>query len=92
MIVGMDLAGSPRRPTGLCILRGLIARVRVVFSDEEILPLVSKASPDLVAIDAPLALPAGRTAIQDRSGGHFRPCDLALRERGIRFFPITLDP
>jgi predicted nuclease with RNAse H fold len=66
--------------------------VQVVFSDEEIVRLVAQAGPDLVPIDAPLTLPAGRTTIQDRSGGHFRPCDLALRQRGIRFFPVTLGP
>ncbi|RFT16427.1 MAG: hypothetical protein OP8BY_1605 [Candidatus Saccharicenans subterraneus] len=51
-----------------------------------------KADPLLVAIDAPLSLPPGRRDIEDRRGGHFRSCDLELRKRGIRFFPITLGP
>lgn len=92
MVVGVDLAGSPHRPTGVCILRGLRAQTHIAFADEEILTWVAQARPDLVPIDAPLSLPAGRTTIDDRSGPHFRACDLELRRRGIRFFPITLGP
>ena len=92
VIVGVDLAGSPRRPTGVCVLRGLTARTRIACTDEEILSAIAQARPDLVPIDAPLSLPAGRATIQDRSGSHFRECDLELRRRGIRFFPVTLGP
>jgi len=92
VVVGVDLAGSPRRPTGVCILRGVKARTQIALTDEEILNAIAQARPELVPIDAPLSLPAGRTTIQDRSGPHFRPCDVELRRRGIRFFPITLGP
>ncbi|MEN6336165.1 MAG: DUF429 domain-containing protein, partial [Phycisphaerales bacterium] len=92
VVVGVDLAGSPRRPTGVCILRGLKARTHVAFADDQILDLIDQAKPDLVPIDAPLSLPGTRTTIHDRSGGHFRECDIELRKRGIRFFPITLGP
>jgi predicted nuclease with RNAse H fold len=92
VVVGVDLAGSPRRPTGVCILRGVRARTQIAFTDEEILDTIAPARPDLVPIDAPLSLPAGRTTIHDRSGPHFRECDLELRRRGIRFFPVTLGP
>jgi len=92
VVVGIDLAGSPRRPTGICILRGLKAQTHIAFSDKEIMDLVLQAQPDLVPIDAPLTLPVGRRTIHDRSGPHFRECDLALRKRGIRFFPVTLGP
>jgi predicted nuclease with RNAse H fold len=92
VVVGVDLAGSPRRPTGVCVLRGIAARTRIALTDEEILTRVAQARPDLVAIDAPLSLPAGRATIHDRAGPHFRECDLELRRRGIRFFPITLGP
>jgi predicted nuclease with RNAse H fold len=92
VVVGVDLAGSPRRPTGVCILRGMKARTHIALTDEEILSSIDKAQPDIVPIDAPLSLPAGRKTIHDRSGAHFRDCDLELRERGIRFFPITLGP
>jgi predicted nuclease with RNAse H fold len=92
VVLGIDLAGSPRRPTGLCLLRGLRAQTRVAFSDEDILNTVHQARPDLVPIDAPLSLPQGRRTIHDRSGEHFRDCDRELQRRGIRFFPITLGP
>lgn len=45
VIVGIDLAGSPKRPTGLRVLRDLTAETHVVFSDEEILPFVDDTSP-----------------------------------------------
>jgi predicted nuclease with RNAse H fold len=91
-IVGVDLAGSPRRPTGVCVLHGMRAETHIVSDDEEILNVIRQTQPDLVPIDAPLSLPEGRTTIHDRSGEHFRACDRELRRRGIRFFPITLGP
>ncbi len=91
IVVGLDLAGAPGRPTGFCLLGGLEARTQDLFSDEEILAACA-ASPDLVAIDAPLHLPPGRSSIHDRNDSHYRPCDLELRRRKIPFFPITLGP
>lgn len=91
-IVGIDLAGSPRRPTGLCMLRNLNAETHVAFSDDDILNFVKEARPVLVPIDAPLSLPNGRLTIHDRSGEHLRECDRELLRRGIRFFPVTLGP
>ncbi len=92
VVVGLDLAGAPGRPTGFCLLRGLRAETRDLFGDEEILAAAGEAAPDLVAIDAPLHLPPGRSSIEDRNGAHYRPCDLELRRRRIPFFPITLGP
>ena len=92
VVVGIDLAGSPKRPTGLCVLRDLTAETRVVFSDDEILNFVNEARPVLIPIDAPLSLPNGRLTIHDRAGEHLRECDRALLRYGIRFFPVTLGP
>ncbi|MCA9473375.1 MAG: DUF429 domain-containing protein [Nitrospirales bacterium] len=92
VIVGVDLAGSPRRPTGLCTLRGMTALSEVAYDDQRILEFVDQAKPDLVPIDAPLSLPRGRTTIHDRNGEHLRECDRELQRLGIRFFPITLGP
>ncbi len=92
VVVGIDLAGSPRRPTGVCLLRGLKAHTYIAFSDEDILHAVQRAQPDLIPVDAPLSLPKGRRTIHDRSGEHFRKCDRELLRRGFRFFPVTLGP
>jgi len=91
-IAGIDLAGSPRRPTGFCLIEGKTIETTTVYGDEEILGRLKKFVPVVVAIDAPLSLPPGRKQIEDQTGGHFRSCDLALREKGLRFFPITLGP
>jgi predicted nuclease with RNAse H fold len=92
VVVGVDLAGSPRRPTGICVLRRMKAQTRIAFTDEEILESIHKARPDVVPIDAPLSLPNGRKTIHERSGEHLRACDRELQRRKIRFFPITLGP
>lgn len=92
MVLGIDLAGSPRRPTGVCVLEGDRARTHLAFDDDEIMACVRDADPDLIPIDAPLSLPPGRRSIHERAGEHFRPCDRVLQQRGIRFFPITLGP
>jgi hypothetical protein len=95
-ILGLDLAGSPRRPTGFCILRGRRVAVGHLFGDEDIIATVDTAAPDLIAIDAPLALPAGRCCLLNTCAcagtTHFRVSDLELRRLGIRFFPMTLGP
>lgn len=93
VVAGIDLAGSPRRNTGVCLLKGKrILMWDTLFSDEDILDFIATSKPDLIAIDAPLNLPPGRKSLDDRNGEHFRPCDRELMKRGIRFFPITLGP
>jgi predicted nuclease with RNAse H fold len=92
IVVALDLAGSPKRPTGFCLLRGESVETRDLYADDEILDAVRKAAPALVTIDAPLSLPPGRTSIHERNDSHYRVCDMELRRRGIPFFPITLGP
>lgn len=92
-IVGIDLAGSPKRMTGMCAMEGTrILEYCVAHDDKDIMSFVMAARPALVTIDAPLNLPPGRRSLADRNGEHFRPCDRMLHQRGIRFFPITLGP
>jgi len=91
-VVGLDLAGSPKRPSGFCLLKGRDAETADLFSDAEILEAVRRTAPALVAIDAPLSLPPGRASIHERNDAHYRVCDLELRRRHIPFFPITLGP
>jgi predicted nuclease with RNAse H fold len=92
-VVGVDLAGSPRRNTGICLLEGMtVSSYATVHGDEEILSFIDRARPDLIAVDAPLSLPPGRKTLEERTGEHFRASDRELLKRGIKFFPITLGP
>jgi len=92
VVVGVDLAGSPRRPTGVCLLKGMHAKTHIAFSDDDILKVINKTEPDFLPMDAPLSLPLGRKTIHDPTGVHLRECDRELQRRNIRFFPITLSP
>ena len=92
-VIGIDLAGVESRPTGFCVLdEHLITKTKVLFTDEEIIEEVESVTPDLISIDAPLALPKGRKSIDDKNGPHFRECDKELARMGIKFFPVTLGP
>lgn len=91
--VGVDLAGSFRRPTGLCSLNDeLIAEFTTVYKDSEIIKFIEDVKPNVVAIDAPLSLPRGRKSLNDKGGPHLRSCDKELLKLKIKFFPITLGP
>jgi predicted nuclease with RNAse H fold len=91
VFLGIDLAGSPRGPTGMALLdEKLRCRTWVRYLDEEILADVDSFKPLVVGVDAPLGLPRGRESLESRGPPHFRECDLELRRRGIRFFPITI--
>jgi uncharacterized protein len=92
-VVGLDLAGSPRRRTGFCALGpGPELSVCALGPDDEVVDATLAAAPAVVAIDAPLFLPLGRRTIEDRSGPHLRAADRELLRLGLRFFPITLGP
>jgi predicted nuclease with RNAse H fold len=91
-ILGIDLGGVEHRPTGVCVLRRSRAKTSLLYKDAEILDLVKKVKPSLVAIDAPLTLPPGRRSMEERTDRHLRPADEELRRRRIPFFPITLGP
>ncbi len=56
---GIDLAGSPRNPTGVAVVETLGDRVVAlltdrVYSDGEIIDFLAEHSPRLVLVDAPL--------------------------------------
>ncbi len=92
VVIGLDLAGSEARPSGLCILRDMSAVTCVLYSDEEIIQSIEDSKPKIIAIDAPLTLPKGRKSLEQRSSIHLRECDRELLKRRIRFFPLTLGP
>lgn len=81
-VVGVDLAGSPKRITGLCYLeRDMHTDVSRAFSYDEIMLFIDEHYVEVVTIDAPLSLP--------RSGS-LRKCDEELRKAGIKVLPPTL--
>ena len=91
--LGIDLAGVESRPTGMCVMDGdLRVSTCLMYSDDDILWQTIEAKPDLVAIDAPLALPRGRGSLAKRNNIHLRECDRELLRMGIKFFPLTLGP
>jgi uncharacterized protein len=79
--IGIDLAGSPKNDTGFCVLEvtgdDKVLSVSLLHSDSEILENINKASPDLIAIDAPLTY-----------AGMNRECDSILSSYGA--LPVTL--
>lgn len=81
--VGVDLAGSAKRYTGLCRMKtDLFCESSLCREDEEIIEFVVSSEPSVVAIDAPLSLP--------KTGQTLRSCDKKLIEMNIRVFPPTL--
>lgn len=92
-VVGIDLAGSPKRDTGICLLHNKrIVRYATLHENDEIISFVKESNPQIIGIDAPLSLPPGRKSLEDNNGIHLRECDKELTKRKIRFFPVTLGP
>ncbi len=65
--IGIDLAGVEKNPTGIAIVSSLQLTTCIVRRDCEILEIVSRYRPRVVAIDAPLTSPtSGYTRFVDR--------------------------
>ncbi|MGB7994436.1 DUF429 domain-containing protein, partial [Methanoregula sp.] len=92
--VGIDLTGSERRASGMCVLRGWNASLSLAHTDEELIRIVETADASLVSIDSSLGLPAGRCCVEDscecRKYGIMRDCERILRKRGIRVYPTLI--
>jgi predicted nuclease with RNAse H fold/dephospho-CoA kinase/DNA polymerase III epsilon subunit-like protein len=94
-IVGIDLTGSEARGSGWCLLDGRNANYATIFTDEELLAETLNCKPDLVSIDSPLCLPAGRTSVDDADPGRerfgiMRECERELKRRGVNVYPCLL--
>lgn len=91
-ILGIDLAGKEENPTGLCVLQNKQLFLKTLHKNLEILEMIEKIKPSLIAIDAPLSMPKGRCCLeQDCScaiGGHFRQAEREIRSYG-RLLPLT---
>ena len=77
-IVGIDLAGKEKNPSGFCIMAEEGTRTLLLNSDNEILRKVEKVKPDLICIDAPFSFP---------QEGYFREGDMEMRKDG--FDPLS---
>lgn len=81
IIIGIDLAGKEKNSTGLATWKEKEVETCLVYTDEEILEVISLTKPLIVAIDSPLNLP---------KKGIFRKADIELLKRGYRVFPPGL--
>jgi predicted nuclease with RNAse H fold len=94
LVVGIDLTGLERRPSGICVLDGRDANLSLVSSDREITRLAEVVGPAIISIDSSLGLPAGRCCVEDtcecRKYGIMRECERILRKRGIRVYPTLI--
>lgn len=86
----MDPAAADGRESGVFILEGDRHEILSVFSLQEIIDEVK--SVEVVAVDAPISLPAGRCCLEADCScsrhGHFRRADLELRRYGS-VLPLT---
>ena len=93
--VGIDLTGSEKRPSGWCSLVGNHSRQTTVASDQEIVAKTLLEAPDIISIDSPLSLPAGRISVSDDDPGRkqygiMRECERELKRRGINVYPCLI--
>ncbi|MCX7880207.1 MAG: DUF429 domain-containing protein [Ignavibacteria bacterium] len=56
LILGIDLAGLPKNPSGICLLDEVSVSFQIVFEDIQILSIIESLNPSLIAIDAPISL------------------------------------
>lgn len=74
-IIGIDLAGKDKNPTGFCVMTDAKTDVRLLKTNEEIIRAVEEVEPDVVAIDAPFSFP---------KEGHYRDSDEKLQQEGFK--------
>jgi predicted nuclease with RNAse H fold len=79
-IIGIDLAGKEKNPTGYCVLvieqeQEKIERNVLLHYDEEIINEIKKENPNIICIDSPLSFP---------KSGYFRESDIELKKRGFK--------
>lgn len=94
-VVGIDLTGSERRPSGWCLLDGTNAVTRTINNDDDLIAQTLAVKPQLVSIDSPLSLPKGRTSVFDDDPGRnqygiMRTCERLLKKRGINVYPALI--
>lgn len=94
-VVGIDLTGSEKRPSGWCFLDGREVITAALSGDEEIIARTVKENPHVISIDSPLSLPEGRITVFDDDPGRaqfgiMRYCERVLKRRGVNVYPALL--
>lgn len=94
-VVGIDLTGSEKRPSGWCFLNNDYARTECLGSDDEIVMKTLACRPHVVSIDSPLSIPHGRTSVSDDDPfrdefGIMRYCERILKKRGVNVYPSLI--
>lgn len=94
-IAGIDLVASENKYSGFCILNGNEAVTMRLKTDEAMIALIKYAKVNLVSLDSPLGLPAGRKSCFDDDPGRekygsIRECERILRARGIKIFQCLI--
>ena len=94
-VVGIDLTGSERRPSGWCLLDNDHAITKCLKSDDEIIKETLDSKANLISIDSPLSLPMGRVSVRDDDPGRkdygiMRSCEKLLKKRGVNVYPSLI--
>ncbi len=63
--LGIDLTGSEKRPSGVCVLNGNEAELELLKTDQELISKAQEVKPTIISIDSPLSLPNGRCCEKD---------------------------
>jgi predicted nuclease with RNAse H fold len=94
-VLGVDLRASNKKPSSIAVLdsQSHLAELASFFEDSELIQKVDDLQPDLVAIGAPLNLPAGFCCLDQACECHFsepnrkgRLLELELAKMGISCF------
>ncbi|MBX5328008.1 MAG: DUF429 domain-containing protein [Candidatus Bathyarchaeota archaeon] len=80
-IIGIDLAGTPKNPSGWAFWKNKKIKACLLYDDQEILENITKYDPVLIAIDAPFSFPRK---------GLLRKADREMIRKGYRVFPPVL--
>ncbi|RLG53209.1 MAG: DUF429 domain-containing protein [Thermoproteota archaeon] len=78
---GIDLTGSESKATSIAIVSGGKIRLYRATADHEIIEVVSREKPDVIAIDAPLTKP---------HEGYLRKLERKAAKEGIKLLPPML--
>ena len=94
-IVGIDLTGSEARATGWCHFLFNEAVTKRINTDDDIIYETLKSKPDVISIDSPLSMPAGRRSVFDDDPGRkefgiMRVCERILKQRGVHVYPSLI--